>query len=228
MKWKGKVNFETIPQHNGTNLVKTDDSRLSDSRTPTGSAGGDLGGTYPNPTVDDGADGAAIHDNVNGEISILTEKASPVSGDWVLIEDSAASNSKKKAQLGNLPGGGGSLFGTQYEYAASDSESSTTNTSPANKLTHTTPSLPAGDYIITWNWELKTSNSAKAALAQVDLDEGTILGEDTSKLDTYDATSGFAKVTLTATTHQIDIDYYTAGGATAYIRRARIQIWRQS
>jgi hypothetical protein len=63
------------------------------------------------PTHTD-TDPDAIHDNVAGEISAITEKVTPVDGDWVLIEDSAASNAKKKAQLGNLPGaagGGGDL-----------------------------------------------------------------------------------------------------------------------
>lgn len=49
----------------------------------------------------------AIHDNVAGEISLITEKVTPVSADLLLIEDSADSNSKKRVQIGNLPGGGG-------------------------------------------------------------------------------------------------------------------------
>lgn len=49
----------------------------------------------------------AFHTGVAGEIAALTEKVSPVSGDLILIEDSAAGNAKKKVQISNLPGGGG-------------------------------------------------------------------------------------------------------------------------
>lgn len=47
----------------------------------------------------------AIHDNVAGEFAAITEKASPVSADLLLIEDSEAANAKKRVQVGNLSGG---------------------------------------------------------------------------------------------------------------------------
>jgi hypothetical protein len=49
----------------------------------------------------------AIHDDVGGEIIAITLKATPVSADVLLIEDSAASNAKKRVTIGSLPGGGG-------------------------------------------------------------------------------------------------------------------------
>lgn len=49
-----------------------------------------------------GTDTTAIHDDTSGEISAITEKTTPVAADLLLIEDSAASNAKKKLQAGNL------------------------------------------------------------------------------------------------------------------------------
>lgn len=47
-------------------------------------------------------DSNAIHDNVNGEINAITGKTTPVDGDLLLIEDSEASNAKKKVTVANL------------------------------------------------------------------------------------------------------------------------------
>ena len=56
------------------------------------------------------SDATALHDNVAGEISAITEKVTPVAADLIVIEDSAAGNAKKRVQVGNLPGGSGSGF----------------------------------------------------------------------------------------------------------------------
>jgi hypothetical protein len=54
----------------------------------------------------------AIHDNVAAEISVVTEKVTPIAGDFILIEDSADSNNKKRVQVGNLPfSGSGDVTG---------------------------------------------------------------------------------------------------------------------
>lgn len=56
-----------------------------------------------------GKNGHEIHDNRAGEIEAITEKAVPVSADLVLIEDSAGSHEKKKAQIGNLGAASGGV-----------------------------------------------------------------------------------------------------------------------
>jgi hypothetical protein len=54
-------------------------------------------------TLTAGGDPTAIHDNVAGEIAAIALKATPVNGDLLVIEDSAAANAKKRVTAGTLP-----------------------------------------------------------------------------------------------------------------------------
>jgi hypothetical protein len=69
------------------------------------------------------ADADAIHDNVDAEISAIAAKGTPTASDFLLIEDAADTDAKKRITIGDLPGGGSSPLTTKgdvYGYDSAD------------------------------------------------------------------------------------------------------------
>lgn len=83
----------------GTNAHSTIDTHLGSTSNPHSTTKAQVGLT--NVTDDAQLKRAA------GDINSFTTKATPVSNDLLLIEDSADSNNKKKITVGSLPGGSG-------------------------------------------------------------------------------------------------------------------------
>jgi len=118
-----------------------------------------------------------------------------------------------------------------YQFAASDSEATTTSTNYTNKATLSfTPGI-SDTWVIMGFAELKNSSTSRLTSAQLTIDGA--VAQDTTlapKNNTdYQSFVGMKAVTLSAAAHTINIDYKTSASAgTAYIRYARIVAIRQA
>jgi len=127
----------------------------------------------------------------------------------------------------SIVGSAGALFGADYQSAVSEGESSVTG-AWTTKVSLTTGAL-TGTYILVNSYELRTGKAAKDA-------EGRVYNStDAAELNyafapdvTYLNFSGFALVTFTGAAKTFVIQYQNVNGDTAYIRRARLALWRVS
>jgi hypothetical protein len=93
-----------------------------------------------------GTDENAIHDNASGEISAVTAKATPVAADFLLIEDSAASNAKKSITVSALETAlEGFLDLQELQGAVTDAQVPNTITVDLATLATTATTANAGD-----------------------------------------------------------------------------------
>jgi hypothetical protein len=125
----------------------------------------------------------------------------------------------------------GGVFGNSWQYGANEGVSSTTSNSYQQKLRLTTPSISAGDYLIWWHALITTTLANKNFQARVQVDDTTTLSEVQYRNAIADHDyifTGFQRVTLTAASHDIDIDWSSSVSSETSIERARLAIWRVS
>jgi len=112
-------------------------------------------------------------------------------------------------------------------YGESDGESSTTSTAFQPKLKLTITNMAAGDYLVSYSAEIKTVDSG-VVRTQIQIDDTTVIGTPEysgSNPVERNGVSGFKKVTLTAASHDFDIDFKTKNsGEDSKIRNARIRV----
>lgn len=171
----------TVQEIDGTPSI----SNVTTIRVTNGTATDDGGGQVTLEFGSAATDGAAIHDNVDGEIHAITEKATPVDADEIIIEDSAASYAKKRVQIGNLPaGGGGSAAVADQALTGTNVTAGGTLGTHTGLLSLTLTDAPAGVYALDGRWYISSYNPGSTKF-QYSTDGSTWTNVDSSAAPTH-------------------------------------------
>jgi hypothetical protein len=122
------------------------------------------------------------------------------------------------------------IFGTEFQQVESLADSSTTSTAFQTKLTLTTVSIPAGTYRIGWSYDWRYSTTVANFQARI-VENGTVRflhvqEPQDGAITQRQPASGFLYLILPSGVNTIEIQYSSAGGLTATIRNARLELWR--
>jgi len=205
-----------------TNKYVTDaDSRNTNARTPTSHASSHKSG---------GGDAVKL-DELAAPTDITTLDADTSKHGLLPKLGGGSTNFLRADGTWNVPPGTPQVFGSNAQEGSSDAESSTTSGTFQQKLRITTGSLPSGKYRIGWSYEWHKSGLTDF-VSQVQVNDTTTIMSGYEEApdagsDQWFPRSGFYYYTGSGVLN-IDLDYHDGGADTAYIRRARLEIWRVS
>lgn len=116
-----------------------------------------------------------------------------------------------------------------YQYEESLGDSSTSSKTFQNKVTLTTPVIPAGNYRIGWSYTYSNEGADRECSQQVTVDAVRIwvVNPEMGRANNYRPGGSFAVVNFaSAAAHTITLDYRRVDATTTHIRYAKIEIWR--
>jgi hypothetical protein len=160
------------------------------------------------------------------DINSLPIDAAPQSNDYLLEYDVSAS-AHRRVLISSLPT---SVYGSNYQIATQELQVTTVSTTFVQQLLLTTPSIPAGMYRISVNYEWSTASNSRFGTYRVQLDGSTTVHEvnnSPNKNNEYSSNSAFNIYTLTVGVHTVAFEMSTEATSTeTRARRIRLEIIR--